>query len=97
MTMANAIKKRNERCHATRAALVRDGVCDIIAFLLLLDSGYGSMHAASTGPLECFRVTGDGGPKHPSVFSADRDDLLNVHKLFFALTSGLARRTSQRS
>jgi hypothetical protein len=41
------------------------------------------MHAASAGPPECFRVTGDGGPKHPSVFSADRVDILNVHKLLF--------------
>jgi hypothetical protein len=24
-----------------------------------------------------------GGPKHPSVFSADRVDILNVHKLLF--------------
>jgi len=28
-------------------------------------------------------VTGHGGPKHPSVFSADRVDILNVHKLLF--------------
>ena len=26
-------------------------------------------------------ATGDGGPNHPSVFSADRVDLLNAHKL----------------
>jgi hypothetical protein len=41
------------------------------------------MHAASAGPPECFRVTGDGGPKDPSVFSADRVDILKVHKLLF--------------
>ena len=28
----------------------------------------------------CFQVTGDGGPNHPSVFSADRVDILNVNK-----------------
>jgi hypothetical protein len=41
------------------------------------------MHAGCAGPPECFRVTGDGGPKHPSVFSADRVDILNVDKLLF--------------
>ena len=43
------------------------------------------MHAGCEGPTECFRVTCDGGPKRPSVFSADRVDILNVHKLLFAL------------
>src|SRR5258708_19952324 len=41
------------------------------------------MHAGCAGPPECFRGTGDGGPKHPSVFGADRVDILNVHKLLF--------------
>lgn len=41
------------------------------------------MHAECAGLPECFRVTGNGGPKHPSVFSVDRVDILNVHRLLF--------------
>jgi hypothetical protein len=81
MTMANAIKRRNERRQATRAALARDSVCDSIGFSVSLDSGYGSMYAASAEPPECFRVSGDGGPKHSSVFSDDRVGIPNVYKL----------------
>jgi hypothetical protein len=42
------------------------------------------MHAASAGPPRVLPVTGDGGPKHPSVFSTGRVDILNVDKLLFA-------------
>ena len=40
------------------------------------------------GPPECFQVTSNGEPKHPSVFSADRVNILNDHQLLFCFKIG---------
>src|ERR1700758_4250909 len=95
MTMANAIKKWSERRQATRATLATNGFCDFIAFLLFAGFRLWVNARGKCGAADCFEVTGDGGPNHPSVFSADRVDLLNVNRLLLlkdqVLRDGRAR------